>query len=155
MKYFIAAAAIALSSTAAFAEGASGDSFTIEKPTVGFIDATQIVDRATDGEIIGLDLEYINDSRSVYLADVEAQSGFYRLMIDGKSGEVLVTESINAQNEDVLVEYLENYSTQAEMAAQIVMAMAYEAVNACEGIEDFDVSLLDDVDFDDLDEMTE
>lgn len=135
MKLIIATTAIALTAGTVFAEGATDEVLELPKPEIAFVDAANIAAGAADGDLVGMELDYINDADPVYVADLEADTSFYRLMIDGDTGSVLVTESVTAQDEAALQAYLEQFSTHAELEEMLMMN---DLVDELESLSDID-----------------
>lgn len=119
MKLMIATAAIALTASTTFAQDADVTLPELSKPEIAFVDAAAIAANAASGDLIAMELDYIAENDPVYLADLESDTGFARIMIDGDSGEILTSEIINAQTPEALEAYLENFSTQAEIAEMV------------------------------------
>lgn len=144
MKLIIATAVLALTTGVAFAQDATDTMPKLPKPGITLIDAAAIADKAGTGDLVAMELDYVTQKDPVYLADLESDTGFARLMIDGDSGEVLATEIINAKTEDAMLAYMENYSSQAEIAE---MAALLELID--DDAEEFDLSE------EDLEDLTE
>lgn len=143
MKLIIATTAIALSAGAAFAEDAIDEVLELPKPEIAFVDAANTAAGAAAGDLVGMELDYINEDDPVYVADLEADTSFSRLMIDGDTGEVLVTESVIAQDEAALQAYLEQFSTQAEFADMLELN---DMIHECADLSEVaDVAELDDL----------
>lgn len=157
MKLIIATTVLALSAGAAVAQDADIDMPELTKPEVAFLDAAAAVSAATTGDLVAMELDYIDETAPVYIADIESDTAYARLMIDGLSGEILVSETIEAQNEDALAAYLELFSTHAEFAEMLEFSDMIEGefddmdmLDMCEGdIEAFE-EMLDLLGDDDL-----
>lgn len=135
MKLVIATTVLALTAGTAFAQEADVKLPELSKPEIAFLDAAAIADKAADGDLVSMDLDYIEETDPVYLAELENDKGFARLMIDGDSGDVLVSETVDAQTEKALADYMENFSTQAEIAE---MAALQEMIG--DDVEELDLS---------------
>lgn len=112
MKLMIATTVLALTSGMAFAQEAAPVS-----PEMAFVDAAAVAAGAAEGDLIAMELDYLDEGAPVYLADLESETGFARLMLDGDSGAVLASETISGASEEALDAYLEYFGTHAEMAA--------------------------------------
>lgn len=119
MKTVIAATVLVLAAGTAFAQDADVEMPQLSKPEIAFLDAAAIADKQVDGDLVSMDLEYIEETDPVYLAELENDTGFARLMIDGDSGDVLVSEEVDAKTAEALESYMENFSTQAEIAEMV------------------------------------
>lgn len=115
MKLMIATTVLALTSGMAVAQEAVPAAPV--SPEMAFVDAAAIAAGAAEGDLIAMELDYLDEGAPVYLADLESETGFARLMLDGDSGAVLASETISAASEEALDAYLEYFGTHAEMAA--------------------------------------
>lgn len=116
MKLMIATTVLVLTAGTTFAQDAEVKLPELSKPELAFLEAAAIADNTAEGDLIGMELNYIAETEPVYLADLESGNGFARLMIDGDNGDILVSETIDGKTEEALEAYLENFSTQAEIA---------------------------------------
>lgn len=116
MKLMIATTVFALTTATAFAQEADVNIPDLTKPEIALLDAAAIADKSAQGDLVSMELEYIAESDPVYLAELQSDTGLARLMIDGGTGDVLVSEVIDAQTEAAMDAYMENFSTQAEIA---------------------------------------
>lgn len=121
MKMMIATTVIALTAGTAFAQDRDAKMPELTKPQIAFLEAAAIADKQGQGDLVFLELDYIAQTDPVYLAELEADTGFARLMIDGENGDVLVSETIDAQTEEAMIAYMENFSTQAEIAEMVAL----------------------------------
>lgn len=143
MKLVIATTVLALTAGSAFAQGPAAEELQapeFTKPEIAFVDAANIINANGNGEIIAMELDAISEERPVYVADLEADFGMSRIMIDGTTGDVLASERIAAADEATFDAYMEHFSTQAETAEMMMLA-----------------SLIDegDVSYDDIDDLDE
>lgn len=145
MKLMIATTALALMTGAAIAETSDADLDVMTKPTVAFVDAVGIATSATAGDLIALELDYVSSDAPVYIADLDSETGFARVMIDGLSGDVLASEVINAADADALDAFMENFSTHAEMAEFAAMADLFEDFSLDDDLSDEDLAELEEL----------
>lgn len=129
MKLVTLTTAFALTAGAVFAQDATPtDAADFAAPKMSFLEVAGIADAQGNGELIAMELDYDNENDPVYIADIEGETAFTRLMIDGDTGTILATESVNAANEEALVTYLEHFSTQAELAEMMELAEMLDVV---------------------------
>lgn len=121
MKLIIATTVLALAGGVAFAQEPATGILELAKPKIEFIDAAGIAGAAVDGDLVAMELDYINENEPVYLAALESETGFSHLMIDGNDGEVLVADITTAVSEQALDAYMEEFSPEAETAALLDM----------------------------------
>lgn len=149
MKLAIATTAFALTAFTAFAQDTASADMEIPefvKPEIAFVDAVNIVNANGDGDIIGMELDFISEDQPVYVADIEEELGFSRLLVSGTNGDVLASETITAADEEALDAYMEHFSTQAEVAE---MMMLSEMILG----DDLDFIEMDDLDEEELEEL--
>ena len=132
MKLIITTTVLALAAGAAFAQEPAAETPDFAKPQISLIDAAGIANSGSTGDLVAVPLDYVTEEDPVYIADLENETSFARLMIDGKNGEVLVSEVTQAKDEDVLDAYLDLFSTHAEVAEMVELEMM---------IDDFDFDL--------------
>lgn len=135
MKLIMTTAALILTAGATFAEDATVEMNDFAKPEIAFVEAATIAAQSASGDLLALELDYTDDGEAVYLADLESDTGFSRLMIDGDTGAVLVTETIDAANEDALDAYMTSFGTHAELQAMTEMASMFEALEDLDELE--------------------
>lgn len=116
MKLKIVTTVIALTAGAAFAQPDDVKMPELSMPDIAFLQAAAIADKQGQGELVSMELDYIAQTTPVYLAELESDTGFARLMIDGESGDVLVSERVEALTQEAMMAYMEAFSTQAELA---------------------------------------
>lgn len=150
MKLIIATTVLALSAGTAFAQEAEVETLDFVKPQISLVDAAGIANTGAKGDLVAVELEYATATDPVYIAQLEGDSSFARIMIDGNNGEVLVSEVIEAKDEDALDAYMEQFSTEAEMAEMMELALMIDGY-------DFDLEHMDlsDEELDELEEMLE
>lgn len=122
MKLMIVTTVLALTAGTSFADDKAATIFELSKPEINLLDAAAIADKAAGGDLVAVELEYLSENDPVYLADLEGEKEMARLMIDGNSGDILAMETLTAADEEALEAYLENFSTQAELAEMAELA---------------------------------
>lgn len=135
MKLIIATTVLALSAGTALAQDADVDTPDFAKPQISLVDAAGIAHTGAEGDLVAVELDYITETDPVYIAEIDGDTVFARIMIDGDNGAVLVSEMIEAKDKDALDAYMEQFSTQAELAEMMELAMMVD--------DDFDLDGLD------------
>lgn len=144
MKLIIATTALVLTAGTVFAQDADVEMPEFAKPEIAFVDAAAIASKAAVGDLIAMELDYTETADPVYLADLESDTGLARLMIDGDTGAVLVSEIISAKTEDMLGAYLENFGTHADVAEMALLTELIEDALDDHDLDPEDLDLTED-----------